>query len=105
MQPPAPWHAFTQRCLSSLCWQVMEAREQVEETDDESELRLLLEANQLQQQQVIQRLGKVFAEPGAERQAAELAGRLAYLARLESEIVQRLPDSKGASGNASAFTD
>jgi hypothetical protein len=74
--------------------QVMEAREEVEETDDPEVLQRLLKANRSQQAEVVKALGKAFeSEP---QEAIHLTARLAYLARLESVILGKLPsDSVG----------
>lgn len=73
-----------------LAWaQVMEAREEVEETDDAGRLRALLETNRRAQAGLDARLAAAFH--GNDLQgAAQLATKLTYLVRLEQEIVKKL---------------
>lgn len=69
----------------------MEAREAVEEADDTATLTRLLTDNRAQQQQVIERLAKAFASSSGSSEAVDLTTRLTYLAKLEAEIISKLP--------------
>ena len=47
--------------------QVMEAREEVEETEDVAKLQRLLQANRQQQQDIVRRLSRAFDSPSGSR--------------------------------------
>jgi len=68
---------------------VLEAREEVEATDDPAALRGLLEANKRAQAEVVRRLSAAFAADDVPR-AAALTTQLTYLARLEHSILEKL---------------
>ncbi len=72
--------------------QVLEAREEVESTDDAQVLQQLLARNRQQQEGLVRGLSEAFGagEGGLDR-AVALVTQLQYLARLEQEIVKKLP--------------
>ena len=67
----------------------MEAREQVERTDDAGELRQLLESAQTQQRRIEEELSAAFKERRHEA-AAALVAQLTYFVRLEEAIAAKL---------------
>jgi hypothetical protein len=70
--------------------QVMEAREQVEETEDAGHLCAMLDDNRGSQARVVQHLAEAF-RGGAFADAVRLTTHLTYLAKLEHEIKSKLP--------------
>ena len=70
--------------------QVLEAREEVEETDDPKRLHALLSANRERQQALVAQLSRAFAG-GDLRAAGGLTTQLTYLFKLEQEIVNKAP--------------
>ncbi|KAG1663823.1 hypothetical protein FOA52_013388 [Chlamydomonas sp. UWO 241] len=89
--------------------EVMEAREEVEDTEDEVTLTRLLSANRESQREVVLKLGAAFSDaatrpsPEAAARAAELTARLAYMARLESSIMAKLPSASGEAPGSGAL--
>ncbi|PNH09450.1 hypothetical protein TSOC_003934 [Tetrabaena socialis] len=75
------WH-----CLRT----VLEAREEVEATDDPAVLSALLAANRQQQEGVVAELSAAFRS-GDLAAAVGWTHKLQYVARLEQEIVRKLP--------------
>lgn len=72
--------------------QVLEAREEVESTDDVQRLQQLLARNRQQQEALVRGLSEAFrAGEGQLDRAVALVTQLQYLARLEQEIVKKLP--------------
>jgi molecular chaperone HscB len=76
--------------LLPACLQVLEAREEVEATDDPKRLKALLSANRGKQQALVAQLSQAFAR-GDLSAAAGLTTQLTYLAKLEHEIVDKVP--------------
>ncbi len=68
----------------------MEAREQVESTEDVPELQQMLQANVQQQSGVVGRMSQAFGR-AAYADVVPLATHLTYLAKLEHEIRAKLP--------------
>jgi DnaJ-domain-containing protein 1 len=68
----------------------MEAREEVEETDDQHKLRQLLAGNVAEQAGLVRRLSDAFKR-GALTEAVATTTHLTYLAKLEHEIRTKLP--------------
>lgn len=71
---------------SCLLLQVMEAREEVESTNDPDKLHQLLTSNRTQQQALVVRLREAFKQADLQ-QAAELTTQLTYLDRLQQAIL------------------
>ncbi|KXZ55931.1 hypothetical protein GPECTOR_2g1482 [Gonium pectorale] len=76
--------------LSRANYLVLEAREQVEETDDPAQLSALLARNRAQQEGLVAGLSAAFRADDL-RQAVGLTHQLQYLAKLEAEIVHKMP--------------
>lgn len=75
-----------------LLMEVLEAREEVESTDDVQRLQQLLARNRQQQEALVRGLSEAFrAGEGQLDRAVALVTQLQYLARLEQEIVKKLP--------------
>ena len=70
--------------------QVLEAREEVEGTDDPAALAQLLAHNRRQQEGLVGRLSAAF-RAGDMGAAVSLTHQLQYVAKLEQEIVKKLP--------------
>ena len=68
----------------------MEAREEVEETDDPAKLSTLLARNRTQQAGLVAALSTAFRS-GDMRAAVGLTNQLQYVAKLDQEIVKKLP--------------
>ncbi|KAG2500829.1 hypothetical protein HYH03_001591 [Edaphochlamys debaryana] len=73
-----------------LLMQVLEAREEVEDTSDPATLSALLARNRAQQEGLVGQLSAAFRD-GDERRAVGLVTQLQYLAKLEAEIIKKLP--------------
>ncbi|KAG2445892.1 hypothetical protein HXX76_000496 [Chlamydomonas incerta] len=73
-----------------LLMEVLEAREEVEGTDDPAALSQLLAHNRQQQAGLVGRLSAAFRS-GDTGAAVSLTHQLQYVARLEQEIVKKLP--------------
>eukprot|EP00877_Chromochloris_zofingiensis_P006294 jgi/Chrzof1/1918/Cz10g26080.t1 len=69
-----------------LLMEVMEAREEVESTNDPDKLHQLLTSNRTQQQALVVRLREAFKQADLQ-QAAELTTQLTYLDRLQQAIL------------------
>jgi DnaJ-domain-containing protein 1 len=67
----------------------MEAREEVEGTDDPESLQRLSVANQRRQDALVQQIAGAFRE-GADQQAAALTQQLTYLVRIQQAIMHKL---------------
>ncbi|KAL6762383.1 Co-chaperone [Haematococcus lacustris] len=74
-----------------LLMEVLEAREEVDSTEDSSQLRALLAGNRDKQARVVAQLSAAF-KAAALKEAASLTTQLTYLVRLEEDIVAKLPD-------------
>lgn len=72
-----------------LLMEVMEAREQVEESNDPATLQQLLYSNKERQQRLVKALSKAFKEDDI-KEASSLTHQLTYLVRLEKEILKKL---------------
>ncbi|EFJ50682.1 hypothetical protein VOLCADRAFT_88456 [Volvox carteri f. nagariensis] len=70
--------------------EVMEAREEVENTDDPAALSALLGHNRKQQEKLVSALSAAFRADDMEA-AVTLTNKLQYVAKLEQEIVKKLP--------------
>lgn len=70
-------------------FQVMEAREEVEETDDPHRLKQMLDTNRTSQAGLDAQLAAAFKRNDLQA-AAQLAHKLTYLVKLEQEIVNKL---------------
>lgn len=93
---PSPTHnASAHPCPHMPTAQVLEAREQVEETDDPAVLSEILSRNRRQQADVVSRLSAAFAADDTV-QAASCTTQLTYLVRLEQELLKKLPMPAGA---------
>jgi molecular chaperone HscB len=68
----------------------MEAREEVDSTDDPAILSALLARNRQKQEDLVQALSAAFRSDDT-RAAVALTNQLQYLAKLEHEIVKKLP--------------
>ncbi len=76
---------------SACTWaQVMEAREEVDDTDDPGRLAQLLARNRAKQEGLVGRLSAAF-KAGDMAAAVGLTHQLQYVAKLEQEIVKKLP--------------
>ncbi|KAG2451568.1 hypothetical protein HYH02_004166 [Chlamydomonas schloesseri] len=73
-----------------LLMEVLEAREEVESTDDPVALSQLLARNRKQQEGLVARLSAAFRS-GDMAAAVSLTHQLQYVAKLEQEIVKKLP--------------
>ncbi|GFH07090.1 putative Co-chaperone protein hscB like protein [Haematococcus lacustris] len=80
-----------------LLMEVLEAREEVDSTEDSSQLRALLAGNRDKQARVVAQLSAAF-KAAALKEAASLTTQLTYLVRLEEDIVAKLPDWMVAEG-------
>jgi hypothetical protein len=69
--------------------QVMEAREEVDETEDPQRLRQLLDANHKRQRALVADLSAAF-RLGDDEAALDLTNQLTYLARIEQAILHKL---------------
>lgn len=69
---------------------MLEAREEVEEADDPQRLHELLRTNRAKQAAVVAQLSAAFKR-GDVGSAAGLTTQLTYLAKLEVEIVNKVP--------------
>jgi len=76
-----------------LLMQVLEAREEVEATEDPAVLRRLLQQNRQQQARLVEELGEAFSRPTGTQDALSRTTELTYLVRLEQELVRKLPDA------------
>ncbi|MEW5298439.1 MAG: hypothetical protein WDW36_001563 [Sanguina aurantia] len=79
-----------------LLMEVMDAREEVEATEDVRALRHILNGNRASQQVLLAELSRAFAQ----RQLTEVVTavtKLTYLVRLEEEVVGKLPSLDGLS--------
>ncbi|GFH16649.1 putative Co-chaperone protein hscB like protein [Haematococcus lacustris] len=83
-----------------LLMEVLEAREEVDSTEDSSQLRALLAGNRDKQARVVAQLSAAF-KAAALKEAASLTTQLTYLVRLEEDIVAKLPDWIVAEGGGS----
>jgi DnaJ-domain-containing protein 1 len=68
----------------------MEAREQVEETEDVHELKAMLSRNSEQQQEIVAQISQALRSK-AYADAVRYTTQLTYLAKLEHEIRMKLP--------------
>lgn len=68
---------------------MLEAREQVESTDDPQELKALLKENQERQAVTVRALSAAFRE-GTVEDAKKEVTQLTYLVRLQQEIMHKL---------------
>ncbi|GLC43808.1 hypothetical protein PLESTB_000910100 [Pleodorina starrii] len=73
-----------------LLMEVLEAREEVEGTDDPATLSALLARNRQQQERLVAALSAAFRS-GDTRGAVALTHQLQYVTKLEQEIVKKLP--------------
>lgn len=82
--------AFSTVCLlCSSFYQVMEARELVDQEDDQERLVKLHSANKQRQAAIVSQLSQAFAARDAEA-AKQLVAQLSYWVRLEEAICEKL---------------
>jgi DnaJ-domain-containing protein 1 len=67
----------------------MEAREEVDETDDQEQLIRILKANKEREAALVERLSQAFKKGDLDA-AVDLTTRLTYWVRLEQSIQQKL---------------
>ena len=67
----------------------MEAREEVEETDDQEQLIRILKHNKVREAALIEQLSEAFRKGDVDA-AVDLTTRLTYWVRLEQRIQQKL---------------
>lgn len=76
---------------------MLEAREEVEATEDPERLLEILAGNRKQQAAVVRDISAAFRE-GALHAAADATTKLTYLVRLEQEVVAKMPLASQAHG-------
>ena len=83
-------HTHTHIHTYTLPTQVLEAREQVEETDDATQLKQLLDDNRRRQAKQVATISAAFKSESLP-EAIQNTMKLTYLVRLEQEIVKKMP--------------